>query len=474
MKMTMLDDRNVLRCFLISMERHSVVMRSIGLPLIALVLASCASFDPHNVISRRTLDSATRTVDGFVPLPSEYERFEMRRQNVEQVWKTVRDRYYRADLNGVDWNAARAKWEPLIVNAESEDLYWERLDRFAGELADSHTRVESPAQVEARRRQRVLSLGLGLREIDGRLVVLAVNAESDAHFAGIRAGMALTAIGEVEALKQWREWIASARKSSTDIATRNGAMRKLNDLARTASDGIEIEFERFDGSREKVRLKSRAISTRPSVSYRVLPSGFGYVKLTAFSEALRSELLSAIVSLKDTPGMVLDLRGNGGGSAAMAQALVGAFFKEKTVIGKATTRSNEPVTLAFGAVKLIQLERVVPGRADAYAGKLVVLIDHGSASASEVVASALQSTKRAQIVGETSCGCLLAFLGYASLQGGGELAYSEVGYYDIGGQAIENRGVTPNSSIIRSIDDVRASRDRVLEAAVALLPKASR
>jgi carboxyl-terminal processing protease len=450
---------------------RAIAIRFCFAALCASLLASCASFDPHNVIGRRSLETASRTADGFVPIPNELEQRELRRQNVEQVWSIVRDRYYRADLNGVDWNAARAKWEPLIVGAETEDLYWERLDRFAGELADSHTRVESPTQVEARRKQRVLSLGLNLREIDNRLVAIAVNSDSDAHFAGLRAGMTITSIGNAQALKLWREWIAAARKSSTDIATRNGAFRRLTDLAKADRNGVEIEFERFDGVRERARVKLREIGTRPSVSHRVLPSGFGYVRLTAFSEWLRPELFAAIASLKDTPGMILDLRGNRGGSAAMAQALVGAFFKEKTLIGKAITRTNQPVTVAFGAVKLIALERAVPGRADAYLGKLVVLIDNDSASASEIVSSALQSTGRAHLIGETSCGCLLAFLGYASLHQGGELAYSEVGYVDRNGTTIENKGVTPDSSIARSVDDVRASRDRALEAAVAYLAR---
>jgi carboxyl-terminal processing protease len=213
----------------------------------------------------------------------------------------------------------------------------------------------------------------------------------------------------------------------------------------------------------------REIPTQPVVAHRVLPSGLGYVRLTGFSEWLRPGLLRAIDSLKDTPGIVLDLRGNRGGSAAMADALVGAFFKEKTVIGKAQTRTNRPVTIGFGTVELIALDRFVPGRADAYTGKLAVLIDADSASASEAVASALQSTGRAEVFGETSCGCLLAFLGYAQLNGGGGLAYSEVGYVNINNERVENLGVKPNRYIEKTIDDIRSNRDRPLEAAVGAI-----
>jgi carboxyl-terminal processing protease len=434
--------------------------------LCLLVLSGCASFDPHNILGRRGGERAGNTDVVEFRADDRASVRAAREQTIASVWRTVQDRYYRADLNGVDWNAALAKWQPLILDAPNEDEYWLLLDQMVGELGDSHTRVESPKQVEARRNQRVMSLGIALREIDGQLIVLSVNNDSDAFFAGIRAGMAITQIDAKPALETWREWIASSRKSSSEAARRSAAARRLNEIARTNAEGVQVEFARHDNKRETTRLKPRAISTRPSVAHRTLPSGAGYIRLTAFSEWLRPELLRAIDSFKDAPGIVLDLRGNRGGSAAMADALVGAFFKEKTLIGKTQTRTNQSVTIAFGAVKLIDLERTVPGRADAYSGKVVVLVDADSASASEAVASALQSTSRAYVVGETTCGCLLAFLGYAQLNGGGELAYSEVGYVNISNQRIENAGVTPNRRIEKSRDDLRLTRDRTLEAAI--------
>jgi carboxyl-terminal processing protease len=218
-------------------------------------------------------------------------------------------------------------------------------------------------------------------------------------------------------------------------------------------------------------LQPTTLSTRPVVSHRTLPSGIGYVRLTAFSETLRVPLLEAIKTLKDTPAIIIDLRGNGGGSAAMAEALIGAFFKEKALIAATYTRSGVPITLAFGAIKLSTPERFAPGRADAYAGKLAILVDADSASASEAAAAALQSSGRATVVGETSCGCLLAFMGYAAVPGGGELAYSEIGFKTIKGDAIEGRGVAPDVSIARNVDDIRSARDRVLESAQDTLLK---
>jgi carboxyl-terminal processing protease len=439
-------------------------VRSVVVVCICIALSGCASFDPYNIIGRRQVSQPTERYGA--PAVEKTEQA-LRRETVDYVWRTIAERYYRADLNGVDWAAARARWEPQILAAASEGEYWRLFDRMTAELGDSHTRVESPLQVEARRNQRVQSLGVGLRDFDGALVVTGVNSDSDAFFAGVRAGMSLIEIDHRPALITWRMWVENARRSSTPQATRQGAMRAFTELARSREAGVPIAVLRADGSRIDAMIRLRDVSTRPSVSSRTLSSGIGYVRLTEFSEWLRRDLLAAIDSHNSAPALILDLRGNRGGSAAMANALIGAFFRERTVVGKAITRTGAPVTLAFGLVRAIPLERRVPGRSDAFAGKVIVLVDEFSASASEAVASSLQSTSRATIIGQTTCGCLLAFLGYAQLNGGGELAYSEVGYFANNGKTIEGTGVKPDIAIDISVDDLRLQRDRALERALA-------
>ena len=96
-------------------------------------------------------------------------------------------------------------------------------------------------------------------------------------------------------------------------------------------------------------------------------------------------------------------------------------------------------------------------------------MDSDSASASEATAGGLQGMGRAVVVGETSCGCLLEYLGYAALPGGGELAYSEVGFTTVKGERIEGRGVIPDVVVDRNREDIRANRDRTLEMAQAAL-----
>ena len=434
----------------------------------ALLASGCASLDPYNIIGRRVPIATVEQSASATPA--------VRRNAIEAVWNTVNDHYYRADLNGVDWRAARDKWQPLALSAATDDEFWDRLDQMAGELADVHTRVESPKAVAQRKEQQVLSLGLNIRLLEGALVVLSVNPESDAYWSGVRAGMRLLRINGADAQKEWQTWALAARKTSSPQAALRMPLRRLNVVANeaireSAGATFGLSFARVDGSEFDVRLRPKTQSTRPVVTSRVLPSGIGYVRFTSFQESLRSNVLSAIETLKDTPALILDLRGNGGGSGAMAEVIVGSFMKTKTVIGRTETRTGKPVTLAFGIVKIASPEASVPGKPDAYAGKVAVLMDADSASASEATAAALQSTGRAIVVGEVSCGCLLAFLGYAALPGGGELAFSEIGFINAKGERIEGRGVIPDVVVERKRADFIEQRDRVLEAAQAALLK---
>ena len=119
--------------------------------------------------------------------------------------------------------------------------------------------------------------------------------------------------------------------------------------------------------------------------------------------------------------------------------------------------------MLFGAVEIIKLKSTVEGDPNAYKGPVVILVNAQSASASELFAGAMQATRRARGVGQPTCGCLLGFLGYARVPGGGEIAYSEVGFVLSNGKRIEGEGVMPDHEVPVSLADLRVSRDRALE-----------
>ena len=432
------------------------------LPAIALgvvLLASgCAAVDPHNILSRSWRnDDPNFRVDVLGPSG--------RQAAFEFVWGTIEQRYFDPRFNGVDWKAVGDRYRPLAMTTRYDDDFWQLLDRMAGELHDSHTRVEPPRDVALRHRQQAVSLGVDLNRIEGRIVVARVRGNSDAWRAGIRPGMEVTHMDGAPIEQRYAAVLAKEREQSTPWAKHRHAFRTM--LDGDVDSSATFVLARADGSTFSVPLKRKVVEGGPVAHSRRLPSGFGYIRFSSFSMALRGQVLNAIDAYQGLPGLVIDLRNNGGGAAWLVEDIANRLVREETHVGSIVTRTGQPITM-FG-FPITQLQRTLSGSSSAYDKPVVILVNANSASASELLAAGLQDIGRAKVVGQRTCGCLLGFLGYATVPGGGELAYSEIGMVSARGRRIEREGVIPDVQVDVTRHDLTEGRDRALEAAEELL-----
>ena len=423
--------------------------------------------DPHNMIGRQMGGATAPPTQVVVPPPRQALHAADRQLAFDFVWRTINEHYYNAKLNGVDWNAVGARYRPLALAAQDDESFWDTLDMMTGELKDAHTRVESPKRVELRKRDETITLGFIFVPADGKLAVSLVNPDSDAWWAGVRPGMTLVEIGGHPALQAFEKLKAETRLDSTDRSRHTRAVRRV--ISGEPGTRESFTFERADGSRINATLMRRKVTTRPTEVHRVLPSGYGYVRFGQWSLTLTSRAIAAIDELMDTPGLVIDLRGNPGGAVQAVNQLLERFFPERTEIGHSITRTGKPIGFLMGTVEIIKLKRHVEGSKDAYKGPVAILVNATSASGSELFAATMQAAGRATVIGEPSCGCLLGFLGYARVPGGAELAYSEVGFVMANDKRIEGEGVIPDRPVPLSLGDLQMNRDRVLEEAQAAL-----
>lgn len=428
-----------------------------------LTLVGCAALDPHDVLGRRVSHLEPPGDGVATPLGDSG-----RRLAIDHVWTTVSQRYYDPSLNGVDWGASRRRWEPEALRAPDDEAFWRVLDRMTGELRDAHTRVESPARAALRERSESVSLGFGARWLEGRLVVTSVRADSGAFFAGVRPGMTIVEVDGEASGAAYAQWLAHARMTSTDSARERVALRSL--LSGEPGSRVRLILERPGGERLEATIPRERHRAPPRLTHRTLPSGFGYIRLSNWNTSLQAEMIAAITSLKESPGLVIDLRGNPGGALTMVEAVMAHLVEGRLDAGRALTRTGKPITVAFDWVELIKLRQEIEGKGT-YRGPIVVLVNGESASASEFFSGVLQASRRATVIGETTCGCLLAYLGYANVPGGGRLAYSEVGFELPNGRRIEREGVTPDVVVPATAADLQAGRDRTLEEAQRVLTR---
>ena len=217
-------------------------------------------------------------------------------------------------------------------------------------------------------------IGASVTEVNGQIVVLGPLPGSPASDAGLMPGDILVSVdGESIEGRTLEETVALIRgPKGTEVVL--GVSRA----------GISPPVE--------VPVVRDTISVS-SVHSRILPGGYGYIRLSAFDAESGAGLRAAIADLRglDAKGIVLDLRNNGGGLVTAAVSVVSEFVEEGDVIRWVDANGDETV-------------ESVTGEGTAYDLPLVVLVNGFSASASEVVSGALQDHGRARIVGARTFG----------------------------------------------------------------------
>lgn len=198
---------------------------------------------------------------------------------------------------------------------------------------------------------------------------------------------------------------------------------------------VTITFGRGD-SAYTVTLE-RAPVTIVSVEQTMLPNNVGYIALSTFySEKVNDQFSAAVQSMekKGIKKLVLDLRDNGGGLLTSGVFVADQFLQKGPIV---SLRDNKGKTQVYGEAK--------PQPGD-YTGQLVVLMNKNSASASEIVAGALQDTKRATIVGETSFGKGVAQTPIQLVNGAQVRIVANEWLTPLGRQ-IQKKGITPDVKV---------------------------
>jgi len=375
----------------------------------------------------------------------------------EDVWKTINERYYDANFNGVDWKAQHKRYRPLIEQAREQAEFYRLLRQMVGSLRDSHTRVFPPDERFDWRYPRIITVGLSVRKVENRAVVIEVALGSEAEAKGIRPGYIVSQVDGapvedlIKSLRRDQSFASTQRSSEARLYSRIFYGKKDTPVRATFIDGL--------GKRHTITLMRREAQAEPKLSFDRLADGYGYIKFNGFWPETEKAFAGAIGELHNAPGLIIDLRDNGGGAALSAAQMASHLIYGEVSLGKFVSRR--------GRVIEPRTERI--NRKYLYNGPVVVLIDERSGSGAEIFAAALQEAGRAQLIGRPSCGCVLGINQKHDLPDGGQLDVSEVDYRTAMGARLEGKGVIPDELVELRVADILAGRDVAMNRAIARL-----
>ncbi len=353
---------------------------------------------------------------------------------VEEVWQIVNYSYVDGTFNKKDWNAIRKKYV-INANYQTDTEAYQAVRKMLKELDDPYTRFMDKkdfTEMQSDNSGKLLGVGLQLTQDEKtkQIVVVAPIDDTPAAKAGIIA----------------KDVIIKIDGKSTQGLDLNQAVQLMRGeegtvVLLTVQHGDQIVEHKL--RRQQIELRRVKAEYRPHEL-----GGVGYIRLNQFSANATEEMRTAIKQMEaqKVSGYVLDLRSNPGGLLYGAIDIAKMWLNKGTIVstrnrsGGCDDRSTDCKQSADGTALTNK--------------PLVVLVDGGSASSSEILSGALQDNKRAQLIGSKTFGKGLV-QSVRPLHDGSGLAVTTAKYFTPSGKDINKQGIKPDVDIGLSKEDMR-------------------
>ena len=359
----------------------------------------------------------------------------------DDVWKIVNKKFYDPTNNSQDWSKWRYRYQNKLKTPE--DAYV-AIDTMLASLNDPYTRFLPPKEFSEETQSikgslKGIGTQIGLR--DGELVIIAPLEDSPAERAGLLADDKILEING-ESTKGINVDAAADKirgeKGTTVnlLIQRKGVPNKIYSIVR---DEIEV----------------KSVSCKPPFETTEIPNDIQYIRLSSFiSKNASSEIETILNNCNDKKGIILDLRSNPGGLLTNAIYISDMLLKGGVIVSTVDRDRYKTTTRArYGQVS----------------GKpIVVLINKGSASASEILSGALKDNHRATIVGEQSFGKgLVQEINRLPDEAGMNVTIQR--YLTPSGNDINKKGITPDVVVELTEEHVKNKDDVQLKKAIEVL-----
>lgn len=382
------------------------------------------------------------------------------RQILSAIKSDIKKHYYDPTFRGIDIETRFKAADEKLQQANTIGQMSAIIAQVLIDFNDSHLFFAPPGKVNK------TEYGFEMQMIGGKCFVTDVKPESDAAQQGLKVGDEIYSLEKFaptrESLWKMRYYFYTLSPRPllrADITKPDGKEISLEIKAKV-TPGRAVKNLTGDGIFDYIRESENAYQKERRQF--IYDNGNLLVwKMPSFSLE-PSDVDKIMDKLKERQSLILDLRGNGGGRVDMLLRLIGNFFPENLKVADEKKRKETKEVIAKTRGK------------NSFNGKLVVLIDSESGSASEVFSRVMQLEKRGMIVGDQSAGAVMESMFYQH-----ETGIDTVAFYGVSvtvadlimkdGKSLEHIGVTPDEKIMPTAQDLANNRDPVLARAAEIL-----
>jgi len=341
------------------------------------------------------------------------------KQIVLDAWTLVNEGYYDPEIfDEIQWKKIRQK--TLQKNIDTTEDAYTAIEEMLKPLEDPYTRVLRPKDYELLKSSNLgseingVGLQLGVDESNGKIKVISTLAGSPAEDAGIASGFFVETVDGQSALEL-------------------GLANTASKLRGEKGSKVLVQISTEEGETKEIDLERRSVDLRPVRTKRLRDEShtLGYLRITQFSESVPKKIEEALQELKEkeVEGIILDLRNNSGGLVSSGIAVADSFLNEKLVV---ETKNREGIK-----------DSIISEKNTFFDGPMVTIVNKGTASASEILAGALQDNNRSALIGKQTYGKGL-IQSLKSLSEDSGIAITVASYLTPNGNNIQGRGIIPD------------------------------
>lgn len=389
-----------------------------------------------------------------------FER-ERHRGMLDAIKNDIKKNYYDTNFKGIDLEASYKAADEKLKQAASIGQMSGIIAQFMLDFDDSHLFFLPPGKVNK------TDYGFEMRMIGDKCMVVKLDEKSDAAQKGLKIGDQIYSLegfapdrASLWKMEYFFNRLRPRPSLKLEVIKPDGKTANIETLAKI-TQGKQIMDATGGDLNQLIREDEDAYYKSVKQYFYEKVDGLFVWKMPHFS--LDPTKVDDIMDkAKKSQAMILDLRGNGGGRVDMVLRLIGNFFPENLKVYDEKSRKETKEIIAKSRGK------------NAYTGKLIVLIDSDSASASEIFSRVVQLEKRGTIIGDRSAGAVMESRYYGHQSGMDVVAFygASVTIADLimkDGKSLEKLGVTPDEKVIPAGKDLAEKRDVVLSKAVESL-----